>query len=184
PHDPSSFSTGIFGGGSGGDDINSARDDSHADAHENMPVPNAMTNHRGVISLSTVKSTEDRSLIIELEHTHAWQPQAISPALQHVNEQLRSELSHSSSKHMELQTRSKLLHAMLTESGREAERRSQAQQRHVLRMDAQLNGSLHRIRELERINTQLTVESKRIQRQLHQAQAQVSETNHAAATLQ
>ncbi|GLI71640.1 hypothetical protein VaNZ11_016914, partial [Volvox africanus] len=103
--------------------------------------------------------------------------------LQHVNEQLRSELSHSSSKHMELQIRSKLLHAMLTESGREAEKRAQAQQRQFLRMDAQHSGSLHRIRELERINTQLTLESKQVQRQLQQAQAQLSETNHATASL-
>ncbi len=35
--------------------------------------------------------------------------------LQRLNEQLQSELSQSSSKHMELQTRSKLLHAMLAE---------------------------------------------------------------------
>ncbi|GLC76253.1 hypothetical protein PLESTF_001755800 [Pleodorina starrii] len=103
--------------------------------------------------------------------------------LARVNEQLRSELSHSTSKHMELQTRSKMLHTMLAESGREAEKKAASQQRRFLRMEAHLSGCHQRIRELERTNTQLSLEGRQAARQLEAAQAQAAEAALAAGAL-
>ncbi|EFJ45070.1 hypothetical protein VOLCADRAFT_106095 [Volvox carteri f. nagariensis] len=103
--------------------------------------------------------------------------------LQRVSEQLRAELSQSSSKNVELQTRSKMLQAMLLESGRQADKKAQSHQRCCQRLEAHLNSSLQRIRDLERYNTQLSLEGRQIARQMQLAQIQVAESDQVTAAL-
>ncbi|KAG2441948.1 hypothetical protein HXX76_003553 [Chlamydomonas incerta] len=96
--------------------------------------------------------------------------------LQRANDQLRSELSRAQAAQLEVQARNKLLQALLDERGHEVARLSNTHLRRTFKLESQLTSCRELIRQLERMQSQLTLEG------LQQLQ-QLEEANRHAALL-